>query len=137
MIDGKVCNAASDTKSTLRCFICGATSKYFNNLDITKAIFNSAGTSGGDNSLASIPPNEKLKLLSVRHDPFVIHIAKNYFLAYPLPPATVLMVPYWSELRNFGPSHRLPCPPTTAGPLRRSRVKYEESELCKVDFRSW
>lgn len=32
MIDGKVCNAATDTKSTSRCFICGATSKDFNNL---------------------------------------------------------------------------------------------------------
>lgn len=32
MIDGKVCNAATDTKSTSRCYICGATSKDFNNL---------------------------------------------------------------------------------------------------------
>lgn len=32
MIDGKVCNAATDTKSTSRCFICKATSKDFNNL---------------------------------------------------------------------------------------------------------
>lgn len=38
MVDGKVCNAASDTKSTLRCFICGATSKDFNNLHQPKEI---------------------------------------------------------------------------------------------------
>ncbi|CAH0546785.1 unnamed protein product [Brassicogethes aeneus] len=32
MIDGKVCNMATGTKSTSRCYICGATSKDFNNL---------------------------------------------------------------------------------------------------------
>lgn len=32
MIDGKVCNAATNTNSTLRCYICGKTSKEFNNL---------------------------------------------------------------------------------------------------------
>lgn len=32
MIDGKVCNAATDTKSTSQCYICGATSKSFNDL---------------------------------------------------------------------------------------------------------
>lgn len=32
MVDGKVCNAASDTSSTMRCYICKATSKEFNNL---------------------------------------------------------------------------------------------------------
>ncbi|CAB3252436.1 unnamed protein product [Arctia plantaginis] len=32
MIDGKVCNAATNTSSTSRCFICGATSKDFNDL---------------------------------------------------------------------------------------------------------
>lgn len=32
MVDGKVCNAATDTKSTSKCYICGATSKDFNNL---------------------------------------------------------------------------------------------------------
>ncbi|CAH2102438.1 unnamed protein product [Euphydryas editha] len=32
MIDGKVCNAATDTKSTSQCYICGATSKTFNDL---------------------------------------------------------------------------------------------------------
>lgn len=32
MVDGKVCNAATDTKSTMRCYICGLTSKNFNNL---------------------------------------------------------------------------------------------------------
>src|ERR1700712_4702935 len=33
MVDGKVCNAATTTKSTMRCYICGATSKKFNDLD--------------------------------------------------------------------------------------------------------
>lgn len=33
MIDGKVCNAVSSTKSTQRCYLCGATSKHFNNID--------------------------------------------------------------------------------------------------------
>lgn len=33
MVDGKICNAATDTKSTSRCYICGATSKDFNNLN--------------------------------------------------------------------------------------------------------
>lgn len=32
MVDGKVCNAATDTKSTMRCYICGQTSKEFNKL---------------------------------------------------------------------------------------------------------
>ena len=32
MIDAKVCNAATDTKSTLRCYICKATSKDCNKL---------------------------------------------------------------------------------------------------------
>ena len=35
MIDGKVCNAATTTKSTMRCYICGATSRQFNDLDRT------------------------------------------------------------------------------------------------------
>ncbi|XP_050301716.1 uncharacterized protein LOC126739931 [Anthonomus grandis grandis] len=30
MVDGKVCNAATGTKSTSKCYICGATSKEFN-----------------------------------------------------------------------------------------------------------
>src|SRR5436190_20960714 len=34
MVDGKVCNAATNTSSTMRCYICGKTSKYFN--DLTK-----------------------------------------------------------------------------------------------------
>ncbi|CAH0400138.1 unnamed protein product [Chilo suppressalis] len=34
MVDGKVCNAATHTKSTMRCYICGATSSDFN--DLTK-----------------------------------------------------------------------------------------------------
>lgn len=38
MVDGKVCNAATETKSTLRCFICGDTSKDFNNLGLTKEV---------------------------------------------------------------------------------------------------
>ncbi|XP_045509227.1 uncharacterized protein LOC123704774 [Colias croceus] len=32
MIDGKICNAATNTTSTSRCYICGATSKDFNDL---------------------------------------------------------------------------------------------------------
>lgn len=32
MIDGKVCNAVTDTKSTMRCYLCNATSKDFNKL---------------------------------------------------------------------------------------------------------
>lgn len=32
MVDGKVCNAATGTTSTSRCYICGKTSKDFNNL---------------------------------------------------------------------------------------------------------
>ncbi|CAG9760348.1 unnamed protein product [Ceutorhynchus assimilis] len=34
MVDGKVCNAATNTTSTMRCYICGKTSKNFN--DLTK-----------------------------------------------------------------------------------------------------
>lgn len=33
MIDGKVCNALTNTSSTQRCYICNATSKDFNNVD--------------------------------------------------------------------------------------------------------
>lgn len=33
IIDNKVCNAVSGTKSTLRCYLCGGTSKNFNNID--------------------------------------------------------------------------------------------------------
>lgn len=36
MVDAKVCNDVTDTKSTMRCYICGATSKDFN--DLTKAM---------------------------------------------------------------------------------------------------
>lgn len=38
MVDGKVCNAATGTKSTSRCYICGATSKDFNKLDYTRDV---------------------------------------------------------------------------------------------------
>ncbi|KAK4876059.1 hypothetical protein RN001_012481 [Aquatica leii] len=38
MVDAKVCNAATDTKSTMKCYICGATSKDFNNLSARKQI---------------------------------------------------------------------------------------------------
>lgn len=37
MVDGKVCNAATGTASTMRCYICGETSKDFNNLTKKKA----------------------------------------------------------------------------------------------------
>lgn len=33
MVDGKVCNAATETTSTMRCYICNKTSKSFNNLN--------------------------------------------------------------------------------------------------------
>lgn len=36
MVDGKVCNAATSTASTMRCYICGETSKDFNNLSKRK-----------------------------------------------------------------------------------------------------
>lgn len=38
MVDAKVCNAATMTKSTMKCYICGATSKDFNNLNLKKPI---------------------------------------------------------------------------------------------------
>lgn len=37
MVDGKVCNAATNTSSTLRCYICNKTSKDFNDLSTTNA----------------------------------------------------------------------------------------------------
>uniref|UniRef100_A0A2H1VR95 SFRICE_028308 n=1 Tax=Spodoptera frugiperda TaxID=7108 RepID=A0A2H1VR95_SPOFR len=37
MVDGKVCNAATHTKATMRCYLCGATSSQFNNLQDLKA----------------------------------------------------------------------------------------------------
>jgi len=33
MVDGKICNALTDTSTTLKCFLCGATSKQFNLID--------------------------------------------------------------------------------------------------------
>lgn len=36
MVDGKVCNAATHTTSTMKCYICGKTSKFFNDLTKTK-----------------------------------------------------------------------------------------------------
>ena len=33
MVDGKVCNALTETTSTQRCFICGATSKQFDGIE--------------------------------------------------------------------------------------------------------
>ncbi|KAL4152921.1 hypothetical protein QTP88_000754 [Uroleucon formosanum] len=33
MVDGKICNALTDTTSTLRCFLCGTISKQFNLID--------------------------------------------------------------------------------------------------------
>jgi hypothetical protein len=38
MIDAKVCNAAARTTSTMRCYICGETSKDNNNLSIKKEV---------------------------------------------------------------------------------------------------
>ena len=33
MVDGKVCNALTETTSTQKCYLCGATSKDFNNIE--------------------------------------------------------------------------------------------------------
>jgi hypothetical protein len=38
MIDAKVCNASTHTTSTMRCYICGKTSKDYNNLSIKKEV---------------------------------------------------------------------------------------------------
>jgi hypothetical protein len=38
MIDAKVCNAATHKISTMRCYICGETSKDYNNLSIKKEV---------------------------------------------------------------------------------------------------
>lgn len=38
MVDAKVCNAATQTTSTMKCYICGATSKEFNDLTIKKDV---------------------------------------------------------------------------------------------------
>jgi hypothetical protein len=38
MIDAKVCNAATHTTSTMRCYICGETSKDYNNLSHIKEV---------------------------------------------------------------------------------------------------
>lgn len=38
MVDGKVCNAATHTTSTMRCYICGATSKEFNDLSKRRVV---------------------------------------------------------------------------------------------------
>lgn len=38
MVGGKICNAATDTKSTMRCYICGATSKEFYDLSKKKDV---------------------------------------------------------------------------------------------------
>ena len=34
MIDGKLCNELSNTSSVLKCYLCGSTSKNFNNIDL-------------------------------------------------------------------------------------------------------
>ena len=36
MINGKMCNLVTCTKSSMRCYLCGATLKQFNNLDLVK-----------------------------------------------------------------------------------------------------
>ena len=38
MIDGKVCNAATDILSTMCCYICGQTSKVFNKLNVVQEV---------------------------------------------------------------------------------------------------
>lgn len=42
MVDAKVCNAATSTSSTMRCYICGEISKNFNNLNCKKKVNNDA-----------------------------------------------------------------------------------------------
>jgi len=37
MVDGKVCNVLADKRSTQKCYICGATSKDMNQLDVVKS----------------------------------------------------------------------------------------------------
>lgn len=46
MIDAKVCNAVTSTSSTMRCYICGATSKQFNDLTIKYNVDEDALTFG-------------------------------------------------------------------------------------------
>ena len=36
MIDNKICNILTDTKSSMRCYLCGVTPKEMNNLDLAK-----------------------------------------------------------------------------------------------------
>lgn len=52
MIDGKVCNALTDTASSQRCYICQASSKQFNDTDeILNSNINEANLSFGISSL--------------------------------------------------------------------------------------
>ena len=37
MIDAKVCNSVTGTSSAMRCYLCGATSKQFNNIELMKS----------------------------------------------------------------------------------------------------
>lgn len=39
MVDAKICNAATETTSTIRCYICGATSKEFNSYYFAPQIY--------------------------------------------------------------------------------------------------
>ncbi|KAK9688610.1 hypothetical protein QE152_g35188 [Popillia japonica] len=47
MVDGKVCNAATGTKSTSQCYICGATQKDFNNITDKEETSNLTGVTFG------------------------------------------------------------------------------------------
>lgn len=38
MIDGKVCNSVTDTKSSMRCYICNHTSSKFNDIELMKTV---------------------------------------------------------------------------------------------------
>lgn len=38
MIDGKVCNSVTNTKSTMRCYICNLTSSQFNDIELMKTV---------------------------------------------------------------------------------------------------
>lgn len=65
MVDGKICNAATGTKSTSRCYICGATSKDFNKLDLTRREVNDAAVEFGISVLHA----------RIRVFEFILHLA--------------------------------------------------------------
>ncbi|CAG9557930.1 unnamed protein product [Danaus chrysippus] len=61
MVDAKICNAATSTSSTMRCYICGKTSKAFNDLE---------------NLNAEDPQSLRFGLLLLTSDPFISCLRK-------------------------------------------------------------